>query len=75
MNLDEALAEVAKEAERQGFQVRQTVSGTWIIEDDQGFHVIVQIRNANGLLGVLRALTAAGLDWSKWDDPYEHRRD
>ena len=75
MNLDEAMAEVAMEAERQGFRVRQTKSGMWIIEQEGGYHLIAQIRNANGLLAILRSLIAAGLDWTRWDDPYEHVRD
>lgn len=75
MNLEEAMAEIALEAERQGFRARQTEHGVWIINTDEGFHIIVQIRNANGLLAVLKSLIAAGLDWGRWDDPYEHRRD
>ena len=74
MNIAEAMAAIAEEAERQGFLVRQTVSGMWQIRlgNDNWF---VRPRSVDELLKILSTLIAAGLDWSHWDNPNEYHRD
>lgn len=73
MNIAEAMAAIAEEAEHQGFQVRQLKSGMWHIQQN-GNNWFVHPHNANELLAILSALIAAGLDWSGWNDPYDHVR-
>lgn len=67
MNIQEAMAAIALEAEQQGFQVRQTASGMWQIRKDSD-NWFVQPTSVEDLLTVLSTLIAAGLDWSHhWD--------
>jgi hypothetical protein len=78
MNISEAMAAIAEEAERQGFQVRQLKSGAWHIQKEMpnvAYNWFPHPHNANELLAILSALIAAGLDWTRWDDPYDHVRD
>lgn len=70
MNIAEAMAAIAEEAERQDFQVRQLKSGMWHIRKDHD-NWFVHPQTANELLAILSALIAAGLDWSGWADPYD----
>lgn len=64
--IGEAMAEIAEEAERQGFQVRQTRSSMWQFRKD-GDNWLVAPKDATQVLEVLRLLIAAGLDWSPRD--------
>lgn len=67
MNIDEAMAQIALEAEQQGFQVRQTRTGIWRISKDNQ-HYFLKPTDVDDLLSVLSVLIAAGLDWSHhWD--------
>jgi hypothetical protein len=74
MNIAEAMEAIAKEAERQGFQVRQVRSGMWQFRlgSDNWF---VSPRTVEDLLQYLAVLIAAGLDWSRWDIPDQYDRD
>lgn len=67
MNISEAMAAIAEEAERQGFFARQTESGMWMIRKGNDTF-LVDPKNIDGLLKVLSVLIAAGLDWSQIDD-------
>lgn len=67
MNIGELMAEIAEEAERQGFQVRQTASGMWQFRKG-GDNWLVAPKDARDVLVVLRALITAGLDWSHPSD-------
>lgn len=73
MNIAEAMAEIAAEAERQGFQVRQVRSGSWRFQIGND-NYIVSARTANDLLIALSILIEAGLDWAHWDDPRAYKR-
>jgi hypothetical protein len=67
VNIHEAMAEIAGEAERQGFQVRQTRSGMWHLRRENN-NWLVAPTTLEDLLNILSALIAAGLDWShRWD--------
>lgn len=66
MNINEAMAAIAEEAERQGFQARQTRSGMWHLRKDND-NWLVAPTTVEDLLNILSALIAAGLDWSHWD--------
>lgn len=74
MNIAEAMAEIAKEAERQGFLIRQVRSGMWQIRMGQD-NWFAHPRTADDLLKILSVLISAGLDWSNWDNPDEYHRD
>ena len=67
MELGEAMAIIAEEAERQGFQARQTRTGMWHFrkEGNNWFFSVTTL--AQILTDVLPALIAAGLDWSYKD--------
>jgi len=66
VNIAEAMAAIAEEAERQGFQVRQVRSGMWHFRKgtDNWF---VNAHEVDDVLTTLSLLIAAGLDWSNWD--------
>jgi hypothetical protein len=66
MGIGEAMALIAEEAERQGFQVRQTRSTQWHFRKG-GDNWLVSPRDASDVLEVLRVLISAGLDWSFHD--------
>jgi hypothetical protein len=74
VNIDEAMAKIAKEAERQGFQVGQTRQATWRFNMD-GDNWFVHPRTVEDLLEILSILIAAGLDWSNWNNPDTYSRD
>lgn len=67
MNIDEAMAEIAEEAHRQGFQISQTRTGMWHLSKDNK-HWFIKPVTVDDLLNILSALISAGLDWSRhWD--------
>lgn len=66
MDIGDAMARIAAEAERQGFSVRQTKSGMWHFRKG-GDNWTFQVATVDGLLDVLQVLIAAGLDWSYKD--------
>lgn len=63
MGIGEAMALIAEEAERQGFQVRQTRSTMWQFRKGND-NWLVSPQDATDMLEVLRVLISAGLDWS-----------
>lgn len=63
MQMGEAMAMIAEEAERQGFTVRQTASGMWIFTRRPNTVLVGTPETATGLLDVLSALIFAGLTW------------
>lgn len=63
MGIGEAMAQIAEEAERQGFLVVQTRSTMWHFRKG-GNNWMFSPRDASDVLEVLRALISAGLDWS-----------
>lgn len=65
MNIAEAMAEIAEEAERQGFQARQTRSGMWMFLKN-GHTYGFDPKNVTDVLAALSVLESAGLDWSKY---------
>lgn len=68
MNVSEAMAAIALEAERQGFQVRQTQQGTWMLRKGNDTYVVAP-HTVTALMDVMAILIAAGLDWSRtWED-------
>jgi hypothetical protein len=66
VNIAEAMEAIAKEAEQQGFQVRQLRSSMWHFRKgtDNWF---VTAHEVDDVLQILSLLIAAGLDWSHWD--------
>jgi hypothetical protein len=66
VNIAEAMAAIAEEAERQGFQVRQLKSGMWQFRKDAN-NWLISAREVDDVLQILSLLIAAGLDWSRWD--------
>lgn len=66
MNIGELMAIIAEEAERQGFQVRQTRSSMWQFRKGND-NWLVAPKDARDVLEVLSVLIAAGLDWSRRD--------
>nr|MDT0660839.1 hypothetical protein [Micromonospora sp. DSM 115978] len=66
MNIGEAMAMIAEEAERQGFLVRQTRSTMWQFRKGND-NWLVAPRDASDVLEVLRVLISAGLDWTLKD--------
>lgn len=68
MNVSEAMAMIALEAERQGFQVRQTRQGTWMLRIGNDTYVVAP-HTVTALMDVMAILIGAGLDWSRtWED-------
>lgn len=68
MNVTEAMAMIAEEAERQGFLVRQTRQGTWMLRTGNDTYVVAP-HNVTALMDVMAILIGAGLDWSRtWED-------
>jgi hypothetical protein len=66
MELGDAMARIAEEAERQGFLVRQTRSSMWQFRKGND-NWLMSVRTLDDLLDVLRVLISAGLDWSDPD--------
>ena len=62
----ELMTIIAEEAERQGFQVRQTRSSMWQFRKGNN-NWLVAPKDGRDVLDVLRVLIAAGLDWSDQD--------
>lgn len=63
MDLSELMEIIAKEAERQGFRVRQTREATWHFRRGND-NALITVRTAADVLEGLRVLIALGLDWS-----------
>lgn len=60
----ESMTLIAEEAERQGFQVRQTRSAMWHFrKGNDNWHFMV--RNVRDVLYALSVLIEAGLDWKE----------
>lgn len=64
--IGESMATIAEEAERQGFQVRQTRSAMWHFrKGNDNWHF--SPRNVLDVLYVLSVLIEAGLDWKAFN--------
>ena len=62
--IGESMNLIAEEAERQGFQVRQTRSAMWHFrKGSDNWHFMV--RNVKDILICLSVLIEAGLDWKE----------
>lgn len=58
---------IAQEAERQGFQVRQTAKTAWQFRKD-GQNWFFAVREGQDVLDALGVLVSdAGLSWPSWD--------
>ncbi len=67
MDIGEAMAIIATEAERQGFSCRQTRTGMWHFRKDADNWFFSVTTLGQLLTEVLPVLIAAGLDWSYKD--------
>jgi len=74
LNISEAMAAIAEEAERQGFHVSQVRSGMWKFSMG-GDSWFVHPRTPDDLLDILSILIAAGLNWAAWHNPHGYERD
>lgn len=63
MNIGDAMAKIAEEAERQGFIVRTTESGIWLFRRNGNLVAVTLPGSAYQLLDVLAVLIFAGLTW------------
>ena len=70
MDIGDAIAAIAAEAERQGFSVRQTRTAMWHFRKE-GNNWTFRVRQPEDLLEVLSILVAAGLDWAAWSDDHD----
>lgn len=71
MNIGDLMEMIAKEAERQGFLVRQTRKTAWHFRKE-GQNWFLTVREPVDVLDALALLTApapdgAGLHWPAWD--------
>ncbi len=67
MGIGESMALIAKEAEGQGFLVRQTRSTMWHFRKGQD-NWFFSVKDVGDVIEVLSVLINAGLDWSTLGD-------